>query len=196
MEPGEMKAVLALVILGVLSACISANTVLPINNEDDLHSSIKNSDSYLFLMLYDHQCAHCQAFLPKYEEIAEKLEKKYSSLKFVLVDLHSQPRLVDEYMKIGLSTFPFLALYDKGQLVDRFHFGDDDNKAVDWIDEKMKDYHPTHKEMARKTSSEVILAKAKPTSELSLSSALPLDLGSTQQQPLTQVSSQASRILF
>ena|SRR3990167_711575 len=155
-----------------------SNTVVPVETEDELHSQIQNHQGCLFILLYDRDCFHCQSFFPRYEQIAEELEKKYGSSKFLLVDLHTKPRIVDEYMKLGLMTFPFLAYYEKGKFHSKYDFNHGDDESLEWIRDKVKHYSSAHKEMAQKSTSDVVFAKAKPTTELTVN-----NVASFQQKP-------------
>ena len=123
-----------LLFVSLLTSKSHENRVEAVPTGRELKSKIGGNKGLLFVMLYDSQCSHCLEFVPRYEEKAEALHALHNKVKFVRIDLHDKPHLIEEYMTEGLASFPSIVLYH-GPILSELHAVEMDlSKSLQWME--------------------------------------------------------------
>lgn len=100
-----------------------------INNQDDFNSLIK--DGYVLVDFYAKWCGSCKQLSPIFDEV----EKEYSNIKFVKID-------IDEFEELSLNyqimSLPTLLLIKDGNLIARKSGTLKKEELKDWLNNNIK----------------------------------------------------------
>ncbi|KAE8137370.1 thioredoxin-like protein [Aspergillus pseudotamarii] len=89
-----------------------SGTVSPLNSLDEFHNLI-NSGEVVIIDFWATWCGPCRAISPVFEKLAS--EPKFSSIKFVKVDVDQQEDIAQE---VGIRAMPTFMAFKNGNKID------------------------------------------------------------------------------